>query len=543
MSKTKKSKAQAEEDMWGQAAGAIGVLVMVTGGLAAVKDKLGLSWPATIALCTGVLIALGYAAWWIKTTIKARWAREPATKATAAAEQASPAEGLEETVPAHTELTTTLRTAGVLSKDQIIRADQARVEQVNRGTRYDFLLPQGLVQSDFAKRLPNVAGTLGKSELHTRLERSADNERRVNVIVLDDPPFTHPFTPPTKEQIQAFDGIPFAHDIIGDLAGLKTFSRGSMLLSGMSQSGKTTFLQGLLTCLIIAYGEDGFDLYVIDGKLCGLTDFAKICKRHQASSSPATMESFIDMLQPIVDKRYAMNDKAKAERRPEPRHRPVFFVVDEVADFFRHDGSDKGKEQASRVTYKAAEFARKCLEAEVTAIWCTQRPEKTAVPVEVRAQFRHRMCLYVDSKGTAEVALGDSYFTTLNPIHPAHLNPSIPGQGVLYASGKSMLVRGISFPKEFIWEAIDAVEARQKQALAATPQTPAQKALDLFRAKGVDFIPTSVLAPEMDITDERASVAGQKLSKLLGVPAGKGEDNITRGYWARDLAAAAHAET
>lgn len=74
----KKRHDSREEDLYGNAAGAIGGLVMVTGGLMLVKIKTGLPWVVTILLVAGVLVGLGYAAWKVKTTVQRRWAHKPA---------------------------------------------------------------------------------------------------------------------------------------------------------------------------------------------------------------------------------------------------------------------------------------------------------------------------------------------------------------------------------------------------------------------------------------------------------------------------------
>ncbi|MBJ6636882.1 hypothetical protein H4K36_00940 [Streptomyces sp. DHE7-1] len=72
--------------MYAQTAGAIGVLATAFGVLAAIKDKLGLTWPATVLLTAGALIASGYGAWKAKTAAKRLWAHEPkASKAQTAA--------------------------------------------------------------------------------------------------------------------------------------------------------------------------------------------------------------------------------------------------------------------------------------------------------------------------------------------------------------------------------------------------------------------------------------------------------------------------
>ncbi|MEF9915696.1 FtsK/SpoIIIE domain-containing protein [Streptomyces sp. P5-A9] len=538
----KSSKAEAEEDLWGQAAGAIGMLVMVTGGLAAVKDKLGLSWLATIALCASALIALGYAAWRIKNSIRRRWAREPVAQSSPAVEQASASEGLEEeqeAVPAHPELTRALARTGAIGRDQVIALSDVETRRLDVGTQYEFLLPKGATHENVASRLGPIGSMLDVTRLHLKLETSRETERRVKLLVLKEPPFSRLFDPPSRDEIRAFNGIPLGHEVTGELAGVSTLDGTSMLIAGMSQTGKTTLACGLITSLLIAYGDE-FDMVLLDGKFLGLADFAKIALRYESSSDPEVLEKLLDFLIPIVDKRYEEGREAKFKRQAAPKFRPLLFMIDEAADFYANTGSKESKELFNRVEEKSRYVASKGLECGVAVIMMTQRPDKDAIPTLVRSQLQLRICLYVDSEGTAKVSLGDSYFTTLSPIKPQLLNPKIKGQAVLYSHGKSTLIRGFNFPPGFVWEVIDEAHARQQSRMIAAPETPLAKAIKIMQDKGIDFIPTIDLAPALDVEvdEEKPSVAGQKLSKMLGVSAGRDGTTGPRGYKLADLTAA-----
>ncbi|MEV4441072.1 FtsK/SpoIIIE domain-containing protein [Streptomyces sp. NPDC049577] len=539
MAKRKQQTGQAGEDAYGQAAGAIGGLVIVFGILAAIKAKLGLSWPATVLLTAGALVALGYLAWRIRTGVKRLWAREeqPAVMCSheAPGTATNTVEEVVEAVTAHPELTAALTTAGVIGKGEVIRADEVTITPVRTGKRYDFLVPKGRTYADVEKRLGPVAGMFGVTRLHTKLERSRQNERRVQLLVLDSPPFSRPFPAPTRHEIAAFDGVPFGHDVIGELAGVPTFDKASLLVGGMTQMGKTTLVNGLITCLLIAYGD--FDLYLLDGKHCGLTRFEKIAVRYEASDAPAVMEDMLDELNGRVERRYAKIQEAIRHRRSVPTFKPVFFIVDEAADFFADDGTSAGRERARRVAEKARSLVAKALESGISTVMLTQRPAQNAIPVMVRDQFLYRMCLYVASEGTAKVALGDTYFETVAPISPALLDSTIKGQGVLFAHGFSTLVRGFNFTDEFIWQVVDEVHDRQQKALERVPVSPLKQAVDLMQGKGLDFMPTADLAPALGITETDPADRGKKLSRLLGVPAGKGAKGV-RGYHLADLTAA-----
>lgn len=546
----KKKKQQVKEDTYGQTAGGIGALATVFAILGAIKDKLGLSWPVTVLLTVGVLVLLGYTAWKVRTVFRALWAGGKQPAPAAALQQEAPVtaviggdQAAAQTAVPHPELTAALAKAGAIGKDEIIRADQVTIERVpapGNGTIYDFLVPEGRTYKDVERRLGPVAGMFGVTRMHTKMERIRDNERRTRLLVLDEPPHTRPFAAPTRHQIEAFAGVPFGHDVIGQLAGAKTFDKASLLVGGMTQTGKTTLINGLITCLLIAYGE--FDLYLLDGKFCGLTHFEKVAVRYEASDDPAVFEDMADELNSRGERRYEKLQEAKRTRQPAPTFKPVFFIVDEAADFFAHDGTNAGKEDAARIAEKSRSLVAKCLESGISVVMLTQRPAQNAIPVMVRDQFQYRLCLYVASEGTAKVALGDTYFDTIAPINPALLDPDIKGQGVLFAHGASTLIRGFNFKDEFMWEVVDDVYDRQQNALEKAPESSLKQAINLMRSYDVEFMPTSELAPAFGITETDPAVAGRQLKQLLGVAPDKSTKGV-RGYRLADLTAAAMSDS
>lgn len=528
------------DEQWGQAAGTIGVLVLVFGVLATIKAKLGLSWPATALLTLGVLIVLGYLAWRVRTLVLRLWAPPPAGVAAATAAEAP--EGAEEAVAAHPKLTAALTKAGAIGRDEVIRSEDVTVEPLpsGLGTVYDFLVPEGRTHKHVGKQLGELAGMFNVSRLQVKLETNRQSERHVRLLVLNQPPFSAPFPPPTKGEIRTFAGVPLGHEVTGQLAGVKTFDKASLLIGGMTQMGKTTLVNGLITCLLVAYEE--FDLYLLDGKLCGLTKFEKIAVRYEASDDPAVLEGMLDELNERVAKRYTKLQDAIRNRQTAPKFKPVFFIIDEAADFFTDDGTKEGIALVARNEDKARSLVAKSLESGISTVMLTQRPAKEAIPVKVRDQFLYRMCLYVASAGGAKVALGDSYFDTVAPIHPSLLDPDVKGQGVLFANGASRLIRGFNFPDEFIWEVVDEVAARQEKVLAETPLAPLKSAIQLMQGRGVDFMLTSELAPALGITETDPQKAGKQLSERLGVPSArstKGPTKGKRGYYLADLTAAA----
>ena len=539
MSKKKQQVMQASDDLYGQAAGAIGGLAVVFGILAAIKDKLGLSWPATVLLTAGTLVALGYAAWQARTRILQLLAKEPAQKASTALAQEAPAED----APARDEqLTKALVVSGALGRDQYVRADESVVTPLpyGLGNRYEFKVPAGRTYKDVAAKAGVVAGALDATRLRTQVERGEPSERDVDMTVLAQPPFTRPFAPPTREQILSHGGVPFAHSMTGDLVAIDDFTKGALFVAGMTQTGKSTLTIALLTCAYIAYGPD-LDVYLIEGKPGALVRFEKLAVRYEASSRTAVFDSMVCELLQKQQERYDLDNEAMRNRQPKPRHRQILFIADEVADYYVSDGSKESIKEKARLVKNSSELVRKGLECGITVIMMTQRPSDRAVPVEVRDQFKRRICLYVSGKGSAQVALGSDYFKTESPIHPALMDASIQGQGVYFDGVSSKLVRGIRFEDEFIWGVVDDVLARREKRVEAAPDTPVKKAVAIMQARGVDFIRSTELGPELGIGETRPGELGKQLKELLKV--GPEATNNGRGYKLATLKQAALSES
>ncbi|MCB5181499.1 FtsK/SpoIIIE domain-containing protein [Streptomyces antimicrobicus] len=532
-----------DQDDAARAVGALGGLVIITGFIAAIKDWLGLGWPATVMLIVGVLLALGYGIWKAKGLIRRLMAgdtRSPAPPSQETAVEPAGAPALD--VAVHPELTEALVRTGAIARDEVIPLHDVHAQEIpGYGIRYTFLLPKGRTHEEVSKRLGPIASMLGVTRLHLKVEASRRNEREVTIVKLDEPPFSRIFEPPTRKEIKAYKGLALGHEVTGELCGITSLEKTSILVAGMTQTGKTTLINGFITCLLIAYGDE-YDLVLLDGKFIGLAPFARIALRYQASDDPAVLEEILDELLAIVHKRYEERKKARLERKPEPKFRPIVFIVDEAADFYADNGAKGRKEAVARVEEKSRQLVSKSLESGVSVIMMTQRPDKDAIPVNVRAQFQCRVCLYVDSEGAAKVALGDSYFTTRSPIHPALLNPEIQGQAVLFARGQSTLIRGFNFPETFMWEVIDETYERRKNRLIAAPESPRKKAIDLMRARQVDFMTTADLAEALNVVEANPIAVGKTVSKLLGVAPHKRSGGV-RGYRLADLTAAAMSDS
>ncbi|MFH8797570.1 FtsK/SpoIIIE domain-containing protein [Streptomyces sp. NPDC017941] len=535
----KKQQAQQQEDAYGQLAGAIGVLAIAFGVLAAIKDKLGLSWPATVLLTAGALVALGYLAWRIKSEVARRWARESADKTLAATALAQEAGAGEDEGPARDEvLTQALVASGAIGKDQFIRADESVVTPLpyGLGDRHEFKVPAGRTYEHVAAKTGGVAGALGATRLRTQVERGELSERDVDMVVLAKNPFTEPFAPPTREMILAHGGIPFAHSMTGEVVGIDDFTKGALFVAGMTQTGKSTLTIALVTCAYIAYGPE-LDVYLIEGKPGALVRFEKVAVRYEASSKTAVFDSMVCELLQKQQERYELDNAAMRERKPKPRHRQVLFIADEVADYYVSDGSSESRKQRARLVKNSSELVRKGLECGITVVMMTQRPSDRAVPVEVRDQFKKRVCLYVSGKGSAEVALGSDYFKTRSPIHPALMDASIQGQGVYFDGVSSKLVRGIRFDDDFIWKVVDDVAARRQERVETAPQSPVKQAIALMRERGIDFIKSTDLGPELGINEPEPGELGKQLKALLGVA--PKATNQGRGYKLEALTQAA----
>lgn len=84
---------------------------------------------------------------------------------------------------------------------------------------------------------------------------------------------------------------------------------------------------------------------------------------------------------------------------------------------------------------------------------------------------------------------------------------------------------------------MDETLERQKARLAAVPDSPRKRAIDLMHANGVDFMKSAELIKVFDIKEKDAAQDGKKLAQLLGVKPVVRPGGL-RGYELADLTTA-----
>ncbi|WP_172385615.1 FtsK/SpoIIIE domain-containing protein [Streptomyces sp. MNP-20] len=548
-------------DLLEQALGVIGALAVAYVVLALVKNKLGLSWPAMILAVAAILLILSHLTWkglrsFQRARGKAALALKEAVEGPPAAEVESrprvvegrAAEDVSDTptVPSvaapdsggaalfEGALVSALRQTAAIGAEETV---SVTTKQAGQDTAvYDVVLPPGRTQEEVTHRLGRLASHLGVTRLHLKVDTSRASERQLRLLVLTDPPFTSSYPPPTREEIKTCPGVALGHEINGQLWSFRDLGRVSLLISGLPQAGKTTLLNDLMTCMVLTFGAE-CDLYVLDGEMYGLSRFEGLAVRYEASGGLEVMESMLDDLNWIAVNRSERAMEAYRSRIKRPDFRPVFFIVDECADFFESEGSSESKEAVQRIEGKIGRLAAKSSEYGISVILATRQLSRETIPLRVRSKFRHRACMYVETEGAVKAALGDSYFDSVAPISPVFLDPAIKGQVVLYVDGASTLIQSFNFPEEFVWAVVDEAVQRRGERI---PDSPLNRAVGILEARGVGFMAAAELAPLMGIESASEDDRGKRLGRLLGVPEGQAR-SVAHGYWLKDLQGAATA--
>ena len=190
------------------------------------------------------------------------------------------------------------------------------------------------------------------------------------------------------------------NNVYGDLAKMP-----HMLVAGTTGSGKSVFLNGVITALLMRNTPYDMKLILIDPKMVEFRRFEKLNYVKYVTETNEAI-SVLSSLCNEMDKRYELmanrgcrdidtyNAKYKNERLPK-----LVLVVDEMADMMVNRKFGKQVEQN---IIRLAQKARAC---GIHMILATQRPSKEVVTGLIKANIPCRVCLSVNSRTDSMIVL------------------------------------------------------------------------------------------------------------------------------------------
>lgn len=192
---------------------------------------------------------------------------------------------------------------------------------------------------------------------------------------------------------------------------LDPLSQPHTLVAGMTGSGKSILIQNILLTIAASRSPDEALIYLIDPKF-GLDYRPLEGLPHLKAGSGAIIddpEQAIEVLKNLV---VEMNDRyqqfkdagvpnIRAYRRATGKKLPTLWVIhDEFTDWMMIEEYRKVvPDVVSRLSVKARA-------AGIFLIFAAQRPDKDAMPMQLRSQLGNRLTLKVDNEATSEIAMG-----------------------------------------------------------------------------------------------------------------------------------------
>lgn len=188
-------------------------------------------------------------------------------------------------------------------------------------------------------------------------------------------------------------------NIYGDLAKMP-----HLLVAGTTGSGKSVFLNGVITSLLMRNTPDDLQLFLIDPKMVEFRRFSNLhyCKYVTDTQKAITL---LSKLCKEMDRRYAVMANAGCRdlddynrRNPDNRLPKIVLVIDEMADMME---SSYKKSVESNIV-RLAQKARAC---GIHMVLATQRPTVKVISGQIKANIPARVCLSVMSRTDSMVVL------------------------------------------------------------------------------------------------------------------------------------------
>lgn len=203
------------------------------------------------------------------------------------------------------------------------------------------------------------------------------------------------------------------------------------LIAGETGSGKGVLVQNLLLDVCATNSPKAAKIVMIDPK-AGV-DFAWLKRMpHLQGGLQTTQEKAVEALDALVEemeRRYRLFSEVGANKiarynkmvAPEQRLPVVFVFHDELADWMLMD------DYRSAVSTSVNRLGVKARAAGIHLVFITQRPDKDALPMQLRANLTNRLVLKVSDRKNSELVLDEAGAEAL--LGQGHLAAKLSGEG------------------------------------------------------------------------------------------------------------------
>jgi DNA segregation ATPase FtsK/SpoIIIE, S-DNA-T family len=235
--------------------------------------------------------------------------------------------------------------------------------------------------------------------------------------------------------VKEVDGELLYLNLGGPFGGLEQHAPHT-LIAGETGSGKSVLIQTLILDICATNSVETAKIYLIDPKYG--VDYQNLEELpHLSEGIVIDQQRASEILEELVNEmenRYLRfreykvpNLKEYNEKVPEESKLPFIFLIhDEFADWMLID------EYKSTVSATVQRLGVKARAAGIHLIFAAQRPDKDALPMQLRDNLGNRLILKVGSSGTSEIALGEKGAENL--LGKGHLVARLSGEpNLIYA--------------------------------------------------------------------------------------------------------------
>ncbi len=232
--------------------------------------------------------------------------------------------------------------------------------------------------------------------------------------------------------VKEVDGELLYLNLGGSFEGLQQHAPHT-LVAGATGSGKSILLQNLILDICATNSKEMAQVYLIDPKFGvdyqSLEDLPHLTEGIIIDQDKAA--TVLESLVTEMESRYLTfrenkvpNIKEYNKKAPEGQKMPLIFLIhDEFADWMLVD------EYKNTVSSSVQRLGVKARAAGIHLIFAAQRPDKDALPVQLRDNLGNRLILKVESSGTSEIALGEKGAERL--LDKGHLAARLSGESSL----------------------------------------------------------------------------------------------------------------
>lgn len=235
--------------------------------------------------------------------------------------------------------------------------------------------------------------------------------------------------------VKEVDGELLYLNLGGPFGGLEQHAPHT-LIAGETGSGKSVLIQTLILDICATNTVEAAKIYLIDPKYG--VDYQNLEELpHLAEGIVIDQDRASKILEDLVDEmeaRYLIfreyrvpNLKEYNTKVPESERLPFIYLIhDEFADWMLID------EYKSTVSSTVQRLGVKARAAGIHLIFAAQRPDKDALPMQLRDNLSNRLILKVGSTGTSEISLGEKGAENL--LGRGHLVARLSGEpNLIYA--------------------------------------------------------------------------------------------------------------